>query len=147
VNEDEHGVCEVFSHLGKSGGCASSQAEAVSRLVSLSLRSGVDADQVAKQLTGIQCPNSIWFKGNKILSCPDGISWALRQYIQEKKNREPELVLDFDGTHKNDPEEPKPPHNPVEESNVAIGACPDCGRQLTRQEGCLSCICGYSKCS
>jgi ribonucleoside-diphosphate reductase alpha chain len=29
-----------------------------------------------------------------------------------------------------------------------IGACPDCGSGLTRQEGCVVChSCGYSKCS
>jgi ribonucleoside-diphosphate reductase alpha chain len=42
VNEDDRGMCAVFTQLGKSGGCTLPQFEAVSRLISLALRSGVD---------------------------------------------------------------------------------------------------------
>src|SRR5699024_8201121 len=53
INEDEQGICEVFSTIGKAGGCAGAFSEATARLVSLSLRSGVEPQQVVKQLKGI----------------------------------------------------------------------------------------------
>ncbi len=141
VNEDEHGVCEVFSHLGKSGGCASSQAEAVSRMVSLSLRSGIKVGEIVKQLKGIQCPNSVWFKGHKILSCPDGIAQALLWYDESNKQKQMELTLDFGIPSRK--KEIK-----ASSSNKAAGSCPECGATLSREEGCLTChSCGYSKCS
>ena len=42
VNEDENGLCEVFTAIGKAGGTVAAQTEAISRLISLALRSGVD---------------------------------------------------------------------------------------------------------
>ena len=142
VNNDENGICEVFSHLGKSGGCAASQAEAVSRMVSLALRSGIETKEIIKQLKGIQCPNSIWFKGHKILSCPDGIAQALQWYDESKKEKEMELSLNFDIPSR------KASKTTTSTSTKAAGSCPECGTTLTRAEGCLTChSCGYSKCS
>ena len=62
VNRDETGLCEVFCQMGRSGGCTASQSEAISRLVSLALRSGVDLDKIVEQLKGIRCPSPIWHK-------------------------------------------------------------------------------------
>jgi ribonucleoside-diphosphate reductase alpha chain len=53
VNYDEHGICEVFTNTGRAGGCPS-QSEATARLVSIALRSGMDADVIIEQLKGIR---------------------------------------------------------------------------------------------
>ncbi|MDM8008599.1 MAG: TSCPD domain-containing protein, partial [Phycisphaerae bacterium] len=65
INEDENGLFEVFAAMGKGGGCAASQTEAVSRLISLALRSGIDKDQIIKQIKGVRCPNQAWEKGGR----------------------------------------------------------------------------------
>jgi ribonucleoside-diphosphate reductase alpha chain len=72
VNYDENGICEVFTNTGRAGGCPS-QSEATSRLVSIALRSGIDARSIVEQLKGIRCPSTIRQKDLKVLSCPDAI--------------------------------------------------------------------------
>ena len=125
VNRDEQGVCEVFSSLGKAGGCASAQLEAISRLISLSLRSGIDASSIVKHLRGIRCPSIAWESGHSVLSCPDAIGGVLERQ-----------------THG----ESRSPASPPAVVNVA-GQCPDCGNLLVYQEGCYLCpSCGYTKC-
>ncbi len=140
INEDEHGICEVFSQMGKSGGCAASQSEAVSRLISLALRSGVEVEPIIKQLKGIRCPAPLLAKGGLILSCPDAIGKALENYLQRMKMEAmgepiPEATtLD------------KFVESPLQFTNV-VGACPDCGGPLIHEGGCNVCrSCGYSKC-
>jgi ribonucleoside-diphosphate reductase alpha chain len=126
VNEDEVGLFEVFAQLGKAGGCAASQTEAISRLVSLSLRSGIDIEAVLKQLRGIRCPSPSWQDGGIILSCPDAISRAIEKYLKVTKGREVHAGFRPKG---------------------AAGTCPDCGETLEYTEGCAVCKhCGYSKC-
>ncbi|MHA1865681.1 MAG: LAGLIDADG family homing endonuclease [Candidatus Heimdallarchaeaceae archaeon] len=122
VNQDENGdIFEVFVQVGKSGGCITSQSEAIGRLISLSLRSHVSVESIVRQLSGIRCPNPSFYKGKSILSCADGIALVLEQYIKGNPN--------------------------VRESNGSI-VCPDCGGVLAFSEGCYTCTsCGYSKCS
>ena len=65
-------VITVFNQMGKAGGCAASQSEAIGRLVSLALRSGVKPDMIVKQLKGISCHLPAWAgNGAKIMSCAD----------------------------------------------------------------------------
>jgi len=131
VNRDEDGVCEVFSSLGKAGGCASAQLEATSRLISLSLRSGIEMSSIVKHLKGIRCPSIAWDAGHAVLSCPDAIGGVL-----EEKT----------GDNHDDAGESKVLYGPVAAVNVA-GQCPDCGTLLVYQEGCFLCPgCGYTKC-
>jgi len=127
VNADERGICEVFSTLGKAGGCASAQLEATCRLISLALRSGVDVAKVVRQLRGIRCPSIAWEEGKAVLSCADAIASVLEKHISGGDN------------------EPKPGDYGLAK-NLA-GQCPDCGNLLVYQEGCFICpSCGYTKC-
>ncbi|MFC1980495.1 TSCPD domain-containing protein, partial [Chloroflexota bacterium] len=127
VNSDEHGICEVFSSLGKAGGCALAQIEAISRLTSLALRSGIDVASVVKQLRGIRCPSIAWEEGKSVLSCADAIAGVLAKHISGDNNK-PKME-DY-GLVKN-----------------LAGQCPDCGNLLVYQEGCFICpSCGYTKC-
>jgi ribonucleoside-diphosphate reductase alpha chain len=126
VNEDQVGLFEVFAQLGKAGGCAASQTEAISRLVSLALRSGIDIEAILKQLRGIRCPSPSWQDGGIILSCPDAISRAVEKYLKTTGHEQGGFTFAPQGT---------------------VGACPDCGEALENSEGCVVCKhCGYSKC-
>ncbi len=127
VNSDDEGICEVFSSLGKTGGCASAQLEAICRLISLALRSRVDVTSIVRQLRGIRCPSIAWEKGKSILSCADAIASVLEKHI-----------TGYDG-------KPRPEDYGLVK-NLA-GQCPDCGNLLVYQEGCFVCpSCGYTKC-
>jgi ribonucleoside-diphosphate reductase alpha chain len=132
VNSDDQGICEVFSTLGKAGGCASAQLEATCRLISLALRSGIDAASVVKQLKGIRCPSIAWEEGKSILSCADAIASVLEKHIGGGKGEGDAMaksVQDY-GLVKN-----------------VAGQCPECGSLLVYQEGCFICSgCGYTKC-
>lgn len=142
INEDDYGLCEIFATIGKSGGCASSQAEGISRLVSLALRSGVNIESIVKQLRGIRCTSPIWEDGEIILSCPDAIGRALDIAIQIRSGRN-----NVNGGSVSDLE------NIISKRRTMFNhtggeSCPDCGSPLDMAEGCMTCKhCGYSKCS
>ena len=147
VNEDEYGICEVFSHLGKTGGCAAAQAEATSRLVSLALRSGVEPEQIIKQLQNIQCPKAVWYKGHKILSCPDAIGWALKWHLDATRTEELKLPLEIPHNGSNNKKSSSDVPQSGRSEGVAVGSCPECGATLYKAEGCEMCpVCGYSRC-
>jgi len=130
VNSDERGICEVFSTLGKAGGCASAQLEATCRLISLALRSGVDVAKVVRQLRGIRCPSIAWEGGKSVLSCADAIASVLEKHIGEDNGSGNESKPEDYGLARN-----------------IAGQCPDCGGLLAYQEGCFICpSCGYTKC-
>ncbi|MGI6003953.1 MAG: vitamin B12-dependent ribonucleotide reductase [Christensenellales bacterium] len=81
VNYDEQGICEVFTNVGRAGGCPS-QSEATSRLTSIALRSGVDPDSVIEQLKGIRCHSTLRQRGLKVLSCPDAIARVIEKVLK-----------------------------------------------------------------
>jgi ribonucleoside-diphosphate reductase alpha chain len=91
INEDEQGLCEVFTTIGKAGGNAAAQSEAISRLISLCLRSGVDPREIVNQLKGISGPTPIWDSGTLILSAPDAIGKAIERYLVEREEGQGEL--------------------------------------------------------
>ena len=126
VNFDDDGICEVFSSLGKAGGCASAQLEATCRLISLALRSGINTASINKQLRAIRCPSVAWEQGRLVLSCADAIGSVLEKYTANQSDGVPDNL----GVAKN-----------------WGGQCPDCGSILIYQEGCHICpSCGYTKC-
>jgi ribonucleoside-diphosphate reductase alpha chain len=140
INEDEHGLFEVFATMGKSGGCAASQTEAVSRLISLGLRSGIDKNQLIRQIKGVRCPNQAWEKGGKIYSCSDAIAKALERHVGVN----PELLEEEEnsGSTKNMADT-----NGRDNEVVMVGVCPDCHGPLEYESGCSVCrSCGFSRC-
>jgi len=150
INEDEEGICEVFSTMGKSGGCAASQSEAVSRMVSLALRSGVSLDSIIKQVKGIRCPSPAWGEGGSILSCPDAIGRALERYAKDGMSHRHQHHAGPKAAYAQ-------PTVAYSTSDCAQGGyknnlglcpeCPDCGGLLEFGEGCAFCRgCGFSKC-
>ncbi len=138
INEDENSKpFEIFTQMGKAGGCAASQLEAIGRLVSLALRCGIDTHSIIEQLNGIRCPNPSWEKGGRIFSCADAIAKVVEKRLLNKKIiEEPEEKL----------EETRTLQNKMKVGNV-VGVCPDCSGALQHVEGCMICkACGYSKC-
>lgn len=132
VNWDEQGICEVFTQMGKSGGCAASQSEALSRLISVSLRAGVDPDAIIKHLRGIRCPSPCWAEGGKVLSCADAVGIVMEHQLEFI-----ETGVAGVGVSKH-----------VDALDNLSGACPECGGALEHESGCAVCrSCGYSKCA
>ncbi|KAF0220734.1 MAG: ribonucleoside-diphosphate reductase alpha [Geobacteraceae bacterium] len=125
INEDKSGLFELFTTMGKAGGCAASQCEAIGRMVSLAWRSGVQARQVIKQLLGISCHAPSGFGDNKVLSCADAVAKAIQSHVMASG-------IDID----------------MEKSGVDRGACPECGGVVEHEGGCAVCrVCGYSECA
>lgn len=142
INKDENKKpFEVFTNIGKAGGCAASQAEAIGRLISLALRSGIEPQEIVKQLKGISCHSPVWTNNGKITSCSDAIAKAIESEIREAKfqiieNQENKNVQSEESYQKSNLEA------------VHYGACPECGGSLSYEEGCAIChSCGFTKCS
>lgn len=150
INEDESGrPFEVFCTLGKAGGPAMADAEAIGRLISLGLRSGIPIRQVKDQLRGISCDRAVGLGPNKVLSAPDAIGQAIERYLEEKEGVQEALPLSVPTSQSSDAAQAEPSpsthHGP---ELFDMGACPDCGSgQLAFEEGCKKChVCGYSEC-
>jgi ribonucleoside-diphosphate reductase alpha chain len=171
ITEDEKGApFEVFLNLGKAGGSAMADAEAIGRLVSLALRSGISLQEIHRQLRGISSDRAVGLGPNKVLSLPDAVGIALEQWWREKQGVQQDLL---NGGVAAAPQGPvnslsaptpaagvsitRPPvgaegTQPQIEfggvgGEVFMGTCPDCGSQLEFAEGCVKChVCGFSEC-
>ena len=143
INFDENKEpFEVFGTLGKAGGCDSAQLEAISRLVSLALRSGIDPRTVIEQLRGITCCPA-WDSGTLVRSSPDAVALALERslIVGEEDSQSPakgavqmELINRTSG-------------NGNGNGHAPARKCPDCNGSMIYQEGCLMCVsCGWNKC-
>jgi len=77
-------VFEIFTRLGKQGGCASATTSGVAVTASLAIRSGTDPQDIARGLIGISCHRAPVYDGtidekNKVHSCVDAIGRVIRE--------------------------------------------------------------------
>ena len=152
VNYDDKGICEVFTNVGRAGGCPS-QSEAASRLISIALRSGMDANEIIEQLKGIRCHSTIRQKANnkdiKVLSCPDAIAKTIQKVLNIQETESQDNEHDCEVSEEFDCMEctiPKTYETP-QENKITYAKCPECGEKISHQDGCVICpSCGYSKC-
>ena len=174
ITEDEKGQpFEVFLNLGKAGGSAMADAEAIGRLISLALRSGISMQEIHRQLRGISSDRAVGLGPNKVLSLPDAVGIALEQWWREKQGVQTDLLNGGAvGAGTLPPANLSPLPTPaagvpitrppmaaeqaaalpqIDFGNVGgevfMGTCPDCGSQLEFAEGCVKChVCGFSEC-
>ncbi len=136
INRDDEGACEVFIQMGKVGGCASAQLEAIARLCSLALRSRIQIDSIIRQLKGIRCPSPMWSKGNMITSCADAVAQALETFSHSNQTGDLYIKNITTGTYQE-----------YSQKGNMSGTCPECGSAVEHSEGCMKCLsCGWSKC-
>ncbi|MBW1999708.1 MAG: vitamin B12-dependent ribonucleotide reductase [Deltaproteobacteria bacterium] len=126
VTEYEGRPFEVFATIGKSGKSTTAKTEAIGRLVSLALRSGIQVDKIVEQLKGICGEHPVFHKDGLVLSIPDAISKVLeKSYLQGEM---------YQRRHKH-------------EYSLLGETCPECGQTISFEEGCMTChFCGFTKC-
>jgi ribonucleoside-diphosphate reductase alpha chain len=151
VNEDERGLFEVFAQIGRGGGYTASFTEGIARLVSLCLRSGVPVDEIIDQLEGIRSPRIAVDHGERVYSIPDAIAKAVKRHIGMQKTGVQPPVETFDelgGAVETDVELEKESRDAAELLRKGLNPeCPECGKSLVFEEGCVKChACGYSEC-
>lgn len=145
VNSDESGIAEVFTGAG-NGGCEA-QSAALSRVVSVALRSGVDPEELIDQLSAVTCKAAERNNNSECKSCPDAIARALRmvlapeqglQLLQKKQVKEVCQVVPH--TVEIDVAE-------IDRDNDDYVLCPRCNQKVIHECGCVTCpSCGWSKC-
>jgi ribonucleoside-diphosphate reductase alpha chain len=169
ITEDEKGQpFEVFLTLGKAGGSAMADAEAMGRLVSLALRSGIPMMEIHKQLRGISSDRAVGLGPNKVLSVPDAIGIAIEEWHRNRVSgvqqellggpaaNAPSSDMTVSMTHQvpaalrttgNAAAEMELQFGLAHSAESYIGTCPDCGSQMEYAEGCVKChVCGFSEC-
>jgi len=151
VNEDEKGLFEVFAQIGRGGGYTASFTEGIARLVSLCLRSGVPVDEIIDQLEGIRSPRIAVDHGERVYSIPDAIAKAIKRHMGMHKVGVQQAVETFDelgGAVETDVELEKESRDAAELLRKGLNPeCPECGKPLVFEEGCVKChSCGYSEC-
>ncbi|HUG40715.1 MAG TPA: vitamin B12-dependent ribonucleotide reductase [Longimicrobiales bacterium] len=166
VNEDEAGrPFEVFMTLGKAGGAAMADAEALGRMISLALRSGIPLGDIAKQIRGISCDRAVGYGPTKVLSMPDAVGQVLELHMAEKEGIQQELpIAGTPGMEAaairtprstggrgigagSGPGATQPQVEAYDPGDAFMGTCPECASDLQFAEGCVKCLtCGYSEC-
>lgn len=152
ITEDDKGQpFEVFMSLGKAGGALMADVEAIGRLISLALRSGVPLPEIYRQLRGISSDRAVGLGPNKVMSVPDAIGIAIEKWMQDKQGVQQELLEGAPGGEAPAVIRATSGDAVIEATRRPeqdfIGACPDCGSQLAFIEGCAKChVCGFSEC-
>jgi ribonucleoside-diphosphate reductase alpha chain len=165
ITEDDRGQpFEIFISLGKAGAPLMADVEAMGRLISLSLRSGISMAEIHRQLRGISSDKAIGLGPNKVMSVPDAIGIAIEKWMQDKQGQQQELlpggptlsssskieavvlpISKAPSLHASQPQTGDFVAGP--QAPDMLGACPDCGSQLEFAEGCVKChVCGFSEC-
>jgi len=130
--------------------------EAIGRLISLALRSGISLKEVYRQLRGISSDRTIGLGLQKVSSVPDAIGIAIERWMQDKQGIQQDLLGEV-GAPQSAVREVVTGVSGTGEGELTVrghemdqeflGACPDCGSQLAFVEGCAKChVCGYSEC-
>ena len=128
--------------------------EAIGRLISLALRSGISIQAIHRQLRGIASDRAIGLGPNKVMSVPDAIGIALENWMRQKQGVQQELLRP-DAPPVDVPVVPvtsgaaqsQYEFEAVNRDQSFIGTCPDCGSQMEFAEGCAKChVCGFSEC-
>ena len=166
LTEDDKGQpFEVFITLGKAGGSAMADAEAMGRLISLALRSGIPLMEVHRQLRGISSDRAVGLGPNKVLSVPDAIGLALEEWWRDKQGIQQNLLgletpsfgstiiqtevapARVSGQGGGQAAQSQMSYEAYNGGETFMGTCPDCGSQLEYAEGCVKChVCGFSEC-
>jgi ribonucleoside-diphosphate reductase alpha chain len=154
INEDEDGrIFEIFTSMGKAGGCASSQCEALGRMISVALRANISRTDIVRQLKGISCHQPSWGPGGKITSCADAVAKALEQHIKvhHEKEQKDEQAEAHGGNGKSQKAAPAGGSDGASveraEEFLIVGACEECGGAVEHEGGCAVCHdCGHTKC-
>jgi ribonucleoside-diphosphate reductase alpha chain len=124
--EDDN-IFEVFTNA--SGGCQAN-INTITRMISLSLRSGVKLSRVLDELRNNQCPACQLLRRNGefdvSLSCSNAIADAIETVMKKQSIGDPNN----------------------EEEDTIKKVCPECGKKTLIPEGkCVTCSnCGWSKC-
>lgn len=159
INRDEKDQpFEVFINIGKGGTHTLADAEAMGRLVSLTLRvarsaSAIDpksaARKIASQLRDIGGASHVGFGKDRVMSLADAIAKVLAEDLAITDNSQSELIpLNLTETSQ----------TTGQDDIIGLGLgttvfknadlCPECGNSsFVREDGCQKCYsCGYSKC-
>jgi ribonucleoside-diphosphate reductase alpha chain len=117
---------EIFATIGKSGKSTQAKTEAIGRLISLALRSGISVEEIIEQIKGIRGEHAVFQEGGLVYSIPDAISKVLEKRYVPKGNGKTKRKI---------------------KNGLTSNKCPDCGQTIAFEEGCMTCHhCGYSKC-
>ena len=126
VSEYKGRPFELFATVGKSGKSTQAKTEAIGRLISLALRSGIEVNEIIEQIGGIRGEHAVFQDGGLVYSIPDAIAKVLEKRYLPSGN----------GTGKKQ-----------YKNSLKSDLCPECGQAITFEEGCKTChSCGYTKC-
>ncbi len=156
INNDETGApFEVFATIGKTGGFFQEQSEAICRMISLSLRSGVKVEEIIKELKGIAGPMPVLTARGTVRSLPDAIGQILEEHARNANKSEiadiveqvpANIAVGVSADLSKKIEADFPDGKAIADFGFMPG-CPDCGNALVMSEGCISCkSCGFSRC-
>lgn len=145
---------EIFVQAGKAGSDLAASVEAIARLASLALRSGISPSAVADQLSGIGGRNSVGFGPRRVRSVADAIAkamqtvWLIEGSPKASGNGHASAAQEQAATFATGHREDHGADTGGPKSTRRGDLCPACGEYaLLYQEGCVTCVsCGHSEC-